>query len=256
MKRVNYNEVAAVYDQRYRTGGPTGIAECLQELVHEVEANRVLEAGCGTGHWLTTINNCEFRVGLDFSAGMLDRARQRDAALALTQGTATQLPFCKNAFDLVFCVHALHHFDDPPAFITEAYRVLRRGGALAIIGMDPQTEQDRWYVYDYFPGTYETDLERYPSGDQILRWMKEAGFIKYERHLAARIVHEFTGYEVFDDPILQKNGTSQLSLLPKDEFLEGMARIRKALQRAARNGEELTFQTDINLPAVIGFVSE
>ena len=163
MKQVNYNEVADVYDQRYRAGGPTGIAECLQALVCKTRANRVLEAGCGTGQWLTLLHGCEFRCGLDYSAGMLEKARQRDAALALVRGTATQLPFAAAALDFVFCVHALHHFDDPQAFITEAYRVIRRGGALAIFGMDPQTEQDRWYLYEYFPGTYETDLERYPS---------------------------------------------------------------------------------------------
>ena len=126
MKQVNYNEVADVYDQRYRTGGPTGIAECLQALVFKTRANRVLEAGCGTGQWLTLLHGCGFRCGLDYSARMLEKARQRDAALALGRGTATQLPFAAAAFDFVFCVHALHHFDDPQAFIVEAYRVIRK----------------------------------------------------------------------------------------------------------------------------------
>ena len=131
--------------------------------------------------------------GLDYSAGMLDKARQRDGALGLLRGSATQLPFRENVFDFVFCVHALHHFDDPPAFIHEAHRMIRRGGALAVIGMDPRTEQDRRYLYDFFAGTYETDLDRYPSGDMILRWMKESGFVRCERRLAARIEHDFTG---------------------------------------------------------------
>ena len=69
--------------------------------------------------------------------------------------------------------------------------MLRRGRALAIVGMDPQTEQDRWYLYDYFPGTRETDLDRYPSGEMILAWMREAGFARCERYLAARIVYDF-----------------------------------------------------------------
>jgi SAM-dependent methyltransferase len=256
MRRVNYNEVAAVYDQRYKPGGPAGIAERLRELVCRVKAHRVLEVGCGTGHWLTLMHNCEIRCGLDYSAGMLEKARQRGVALRLIRGTATQLPFHRNAFDFVFCVHALHHFDDPPAFIYEAHRVIGRGGALAIIGMDPQTEQDRWYLYDYFPGTYETDLDRYPSGDMILRWMKEVGFVQCERRLAACIVHDFIGHEVLNDPILQKNGTSQLSLLTEDAFADGMARIMKVLQLTERRGEEIVFPTHIALPAVVGFVPD
>lgn len=254
MKRVKYNEVSAIYDQRYRSGSPVGIAESLRELACKVEAHRVLEVGCGTGHWLTLMQNYEIRCGLDYSAGMLDKAKQRDESLRLVRGTATQLPFREGVFDFVFCVHALHHFDDPLAFVYEARRVLRTGGVLATIGMDPQTEQDRWYLYDYFPGTYETDLARYPSRDMILHWMKEAGFVGCERRIAARIEHDFIGREVLSDPVLQKNGTSQLSLLTEDAFVNGMARIREALQLAERRGEEIVFPTHITLPIVFGFV--
>ena len=256
MRRVDYDQVSAVYDQRYRSGEPAGIAECLRELACKVEAHRVLEAGCGTGHWLALMYHCETRCGLDYSAGMLDKARQNDGALGLVRGTATQLPFCENTFDFVFCVHALHHFGDPPAFIYEARRVIGTGGALAIIGMDPQTEHDRWYVYDCFPGTYETDLDRYPSGNMILRWMREAGFVKCERRLVARIVHNFVGEQVLNDPVLQKNGSSQFSLLTEDAFADGMSRIRKALQMAERRGQKIVFPTHIAFPAVVGFVSD
>jgi len=256
MKRVKYDQVSAVYDQRYKSGGPVGIAKSLRELACKIEAHRVLEVGCGTGHWLTLMQNCEIRCGLDYSAGMLDKARQRDGSLGLVRGTAAQFPFREGAFDFVFCVHALHHFNDPPAFICEARCVLRTGGALAIIGMDPQTEQDRWYLYDYFPGTYETDLARYPSGDMILHWMKEAGFVGCERRIAARIEHDFIGRQVLSDPVLQKNGTSQLSLLTEDAFVNGMARIREALQWAERHGKEIVFPTHIALPIVVGFVAD
>jgi SAM-dependent methyltransferase len=256
MKRVEYDEVSAVYDQRYRSGGPVGIAKSLRELACKVEAHRVLEVGCGTGHWLTLMQNCAIRCGLDYSAGMLDKAKQRDESLRLIRGTATRLPFCEDMFDFVFCVHALHHFDDPPTFVYEARCVLRTGGALAIVGMDPQTEQDRWYLYDYFPGTYETDLARYPSGDMILHWMKEAGFVECECRMAARLEHDFIGREVLSDPVLQKNGTSQLSLLTEDAFVDGMARIGEALQLAERRGEEIVFPTHIALLIVVGFVPD
>jgi ubiquinone/menaquinone biosynthesis C-methylase UbiE len=256
MGHVDYNEVAAVYDRRYRPDNLSGIAEHLQQLSGEVSANRALEVGCGTGHWLTLMHNCALRCGLDYSAPMLDEARKKDGSLVLIQGTASHLPFRQKAFDLVYCVHALHHFDDPPAFIYEARNVIQEGGALAIIGMDPQTEQDRWYLYDYFPGTYETDLERYPSGDMILRWMEGMGFVRCERGVAARITHDFVGYEVFDDPILHRNGTSQLSLLTEDAFVEGMEHIMNAVQQAERRGEPIVFSTRITLPAVVGFIPE
>ena len=256
MKRVNYDEVSTVYDQRYRSGGPVGIAKFLQELTSKLKARRMLEVGCGTGHWLTLLQHCEIRCGLDFSTGMLDKARQKDGALGLVRGIAAQLPFCEGAFDVVLCVHALHHFDDPVAFSYEARRVLRTDGALVIIGMDPHTEQDRWYVYDYFPGTYETDLARYPSGQMIQRWMNAAGFVKCERRLAADITCDFIGRDVLNDPILHKSGTSQLSLLTEDAFADGMARIIRTLNLAERHGEEVIFSTHIALPTMIGFVPD
>jgi hypothetical protein len=39
MKRVKYGKVSAVYDQRYKSGGPAGIAESLQELACRVKAH-------------------------------------------------------------------------------------------------------------------------------------------------------------------------------------------------------------------------
>jgi SAM-dependent methyltransferase len=254
MNRVNYDQVSSVYDRRYQAGGPAGILESLQALARQVDARRVLEVGCGTGHWLALMPGYEVRCGLDCSAGMLDKARQRDRSLDLIRGTASRLPFRDGAFDFVFCVHALHHFNDPPAFVQEAQRILRVGGALAIIGMDPQTEQDRWYLYDYFPGTREIDLSRYPSGKAILRWMRKAGFTKCERRLAARIAHDFIGCDVLNDPILHKDGTSQLSLLTEDAFLDGMVRIRQAVSLAERESREIVFPLDIALPLVAGFV--
>jgi phosphoglycolate phosphatase len=256
MKHVNYDQISGVYDQRYRAGGPTGIAECLCELARQTEGHRVLEVGCGTGHWLTLLPNGGIRCGLDYSTRMLDKARQRDDSLRLVRGTADRLPFGQGAFDFVFCVHALHHFDDPATFIRQARRVIRAGGALAIMGMDPQREPDEWYLYDYFPGTREADRGRYPSGDVILHWMEMAGFVRCERRLAARIEHDSIGSEVLNDPILQKNGTSQLALLTEEAFERGMARIREALRLAESSGEKIVFRTRIALPAVIGFVPD
>lgn len=253
MNRVDYDQVSAVYDRRYQAGGPAGIAESLRGLAGQTQGRRMLEVGCGTGHWLARLPAGGIRCGLDCSARMLDKARERDSSLDLVRGTAGRLPFGRGAFDFVFCVHALHHFDDPAAFIRQARRVIRPGGALAIAGMDPQTEQDEWYLYDYFPGTRETDRGRYPSGDMILHWMEAAGFVRGERRLAARIEHDWVGSQVLKDPILQKHGTSQLALLIEEAFNEGMARIGEALWSAEGSSEEIVFRTRIALPIVIGF---
>lgn len=248
-----YDEVARLYDLRY-TAGPEGVAEILGACAARVRAARILEVGCGTGHWLGMHAGRAALYGLDSSAGMLARARAKSEALLLCRGEAAQLPFVPGSFDFVYCVHAIHHFRDPGNFINQARSLLRPGGALLIIGMDPHLGRDRWYVYDYFPGTRQTDLRRYPSSAALLGLMRAAGFAGCERLSGARLHQDFAGKEVLHDPILQKDGASQLSLLSDDEFTAGMARIRAAL--AAAGGENIIFPAHISLPGLLGFAPE
>ena len=244
MNRVDYDQVAPTYDERYRHGGPPGIAASLQRIV--TGARRVLEVGCGTGHWLAEIApRVGFVCGLDRSRGMLERAGA--SAAPVVQGDACALPVAASAFDAVICVNALHHFTAPCDFVREARRVLRPGGTLVVIGMDPSAGLDRWYLYDYFPGTRETDLRRYPSAAAISTWMEEAGFEPPQRRIAARIEGEVEMRQVYDDPILSKNGTSQLTLLSDADFAAGMARIGAAIAAAETRQEGVRFATDISL---------
>ena len=145
-----------------------------------------------------------------------------------------------------------YRYGDPagiPACLHEAAdgaaRVLRPGGRIAVIGMDPSAGLDRWYLYDYFPGTLEADRARYPSAVQIAAWMENAGLTQIRRGIAARIQGTLRGRDVYSDPILSKNGTSQLTLLSDEAFAAGMARIE-----AAVTSDEEEFVTDISLAVV------
>jgi SAM-dependent methyltransferase len=254
MARVDYDEIAPTYDRRYDAGDPEGAATALLEVVGRVRGGRVLEVGCGTGHWLGQLAAAaRFACGLDLSAAMLEKARASGGGFGLVRGHANRLPFRDCSFDAVLCVNALHHFDDPRAFVGAARRLLRPRGALAVIGMMPQAGRDRWYLYDYFPGTYETDLRRYPSPGAVTDWMAAAGCASVEWRVATRIVDPHTGRAVLDDPILQKTGTSQLALLSAEAYAAGIARIEAALAAAAAAGETLVFPVDISLAIVTGW---
>lgn len=54
-KRVNYDEAAAVYDRRFTIGGREEVAAALVTLAHDFQPECILEVGCGTGHWLATL---------------------------------------------------------------------------------------------------------------------------------------------------------------------------------------------------------
>ena len=131
---------------------------------------------------------------------VLQQARQRPVTLDLVRGRAGRLPFSDGTFDLVYCVNAIHHFDDRPGFVAEARRLLRAGGALAVAGMDPRRARAGWYVYDYFPGTYEADLARFPSWGTVADWMIAAGFERLAWRTVETIYDAKVGRAVLRDP--------------------------------------------------------
>jgi demethylmenaquinone methyltransferase/2-methoxy-6-polyprenyl-1,4-benzoquinol methylase len=92
---------------------------------------RVLDLACGTGDFCHELEAQGLRpVGLDFSAGMLARAR---VTAPLVRGDGARLPFADGAFDGVVCGFALRNFVDLDEVFRETARVLRPGGRLAAL---------------------------------------------------------------------------------------------------------------------------
>jgi ubiquinone/menaquinone biosynthesis C-methylase UbiE len=254
-RQVDYDRIAPTYDQRFAGDGTSGIAAALLALAAEVGAKQVLEVGCGTGRWLAELRSVSSQLyGVDLSVGMLAGARGRHARLHLVRGRASQLPFRIDSFDLVYCVNALHHFQRLRAFVFQARRLLRTGGALALAGMDPHGRFEHYYIYRYFDGVYETDLARFPSWDKVKDWMRAAGFERVESRLAERILDPKVGRAVLGDPFLHKDATSQLALLSDVAYATGLDRIRTAIDAAEAAGESLLFPVDIPISMLVGRV--
>jgi ubiquinone/menaquinone biosynthesis C-methylase UbiE len=253
-QRVDYDQIAPTYNRRFASRDRSGTSHALSALARQVHAQRVLEAGCGTGHWLDQLYpQVPGLYGLDLSNGMLHQAQEREAPLRLTRGRARHLPFADRCFDLVFCVNAIHHFNDPYAFIHEAYRALRPNGAIATIGWEPHGRRDSWYVYDYFEGTYERDLERFPHWAEVAGWMQEAGFQQLDRREVRHILDDKHGRSVLDDPFLQKNACSQLALLSDAAYAQGLERIRRDLDLAETRGQTLRFRSELSIEMLRAF---
>lgn len=104
---------------------------------------RLLDVGAGTG-LLTVLARCRAEelgieldsVLLDIDLAALTAARPGLPSGAVTgciRGSACHLPFCE-AFDLAVFANSLHLLDDQAKVdsLVEAWRVLRRGGVLAV----------------------------------------------------------------------------------------------------------------------------
>lgn len=252
MPRVNYDEIADTYDRRYAVDSLDGIARTLERLALDLDAERVLEVGCGTGRWLDALAATPGTViGLDASPGMLRRAQERDKNLRLVCAHAERLPLAVGQFDLLFVVNALHHFAGQVNFIGRAWELLRPGGAFALVGFDPRAHSD-WYLYQYFDGTYDLDVGRMPSSATLRRWLRETGF----EDVAQRVVEEVDvtrrGREVLDDPFLQKEATSELALLSDEAYEAGLSRIKDAIKAAEQDGGQVSFTARIDFVLTSG----
>ena len=105
----------------------------------------ILDVGCGTGIAALPFASNGFPVaGVDASEAMLAKARAAVPNVEFVQGSAENLPFTDERFDVVISAQAFHRFDRVKAF-DEIHRVLRPGGMVAIwwkqlMSQDPVSE--------------------------------------------------------------------------------------------------------------------
>jgi len=249
MSRVtDYDRVAPTFDRRYDRSGYDRVAEYLLDWAEPRPGRRVLEIGCGTGHWLELLQRggCE-PTGIDPSGGMLAKARERENGDRLTRARAERLPFGDGHFERVFCLNAIHHVSDMRAALTEARRVLAPGGRFLTIGLDPHEGRDRWCIYDYFEGTLEIDKVRYPSGTAIRRGLEGAGFSETRTEVAEHLSLNESARVALERGRLHKSSTSQLSVLTDQEYERGVQAIQDDLRKCEADGVELRLSADLRL---------
>jgi SAM-dependent methyltransferase len=107
--------------------------EHVREFVRSLGATeRALDLGCGDG-LLTAELDARELVAADVSPVALERARKRlpHARLVELEPDAP-LPLRDAGFDLVLCAETLEHVRDLQLLLSEARRVLRPGGRLAV----------------------------------------------------------------------------------------------------------------------------
>ena len=250
MQKIDYNQLAETYDKRYVYSPLVGVAEALKEITSIGDYKTILEAGCGTGHWINQFsNNKRDLFGADLSLGMLKKGVKSGVYINLICADACALPFTENSFDLIICVNAVHFFDNKKEFILSGANLLKPGGLLAIISFNPRYPSTNWYLYKYFSGTRKLDLQRFPRFEKLKKWMREAGLIKIEQRLIHTVSEKRSGGEILTDHFLEKSAASQLAILSDKEYQTGLSLIKKDIDY---KGEKIIFKTKLFFELIAG----
>ena len=99
----------------------------------DLKNKQVLEVGSGRGggaSWIAKSKKPSSLIGVDFSkeAVSLCNGWYRQENLNFIEGNAQDLPFEDNNFDIVYNVESSHCYGDMSKFVSESFRVLRKGG--------------------------------------------------------------------------------------------------------------------------------
>ncbi|HET7231174.1 MAG TPA: class I SAM-dependent methyltransferase [Longimicrobium sp.] len=133
-----YDSVAELYDQVFEDITVREDEWRWLDRVLPREPLRVLDMGCGNGALLLQLGGrVAHGVGVDASAGMIERARLRAAGrpnLEFVHITGPELPFPDASFDVITSLLSFRYLDWDPVMM-ELRRVLKPGGRLLIVDM-------------------------------------------------------------------------------------------------------------------------
>lgn len=155
--RARHERVAAQADAEGSTiyGGASGFStreSLVRGLIEELASFRAARApgrfrcvdvGCGTGFFTHLIRERGISVcGIDYSRGLLDRARTAWPELPICQGDSYALPLANESLECVACFGLLPCVFDWRKVVVEILRLLKPGG----VGLIETNRAQPWAV--------------------------------------------------------------------------------------------------------------
>ncbi len=149
--RAAYRRWAGVYDIAFGWISASARRRAI-DLVNTLPGTRVLEVGVGTGLALPSYNRDKRITGIDLSAEMLERARERVAEQklshveALLELDAEDTGFADASFDVAVAMFVASVVPHPRQLLAEMRRVVRPGGQILFINHFAAQAGPRWWV--------------------------------------------------------------------------------------------------------------
>lgn len=251
-RATDYERIARRYDD-HRAQWAIPRDEVLVSLVDERPDGIVLlDLGCGTGLYMANqrqhLAGATVRwIGLDLSAAMLEQAVGKGGPVAYVRGVAESIPFGSETIDYAHSSYSFHHFADKATALDEICRVLRPGGRLRIVNVEPWSMAE-WWVYEYFPETSEIDRRRFWPEARLVDELERRG-------LTAEASVETSGRALRLGDVLEEAESrtiSQLDVLDDDAYDRGLEKLRKVVAPdpdARIERESATLRLTASVPA-------
>ena len=176
--------------------------------IGKISPKTILDIATGTGDLAVEASVLKPTkiVGVDISEGMLDVGRNKmkknglDSIIEMQFGDSENLNFEDNSFDAITAGFGVRNFEDLQKGLSEMYRVMNKGGKLAIIEpAEPATFPFKQLYSFYFTiilpfvgklvskdnaaYTYlPKSVAAFPSGQAFLKELEIAGF-KHPKHI-------------------------------------------------------------------------
>lgn len=113
-------------DQLYIDNYGISRTELNKEFLDDLKINRILEVGCNVGNELLLLKKMGYinLWGIELQDYAVEIARKRTNSLNIVKGSAFEIPFRDNYFDVVFTSGVLIHIspDDIKKVLDEMYR--------------------------------------------------------------------------------------------------------------------------------------
>jgi len=165
-----FDFVAERYDEWY-VSHPGILRSELRAIASPDLVGEGLEIGVGTGVFSSTLG---IQTGIDPSEPMLAIARER--GIGTVCGIAESLPFADRSFDFVLITTTLCFLESPGEALTEARRVLKDRGSIAVCIIPRDSPWGRMYLEKGRAGHLIYRHARFFEVPEVLALLRERGF--------------------------------------------------------------------------------